>query len=125
MIVRDLGPDIIGALKRVDLATLSEAPPDPADSFEFNGCTCGLAAFVGSPPWEFHGDGDELIHVLSGQTRLTVREAGEDRVRTLGAGDLAVVPKGCWHRNDAPDGVTLFHMTPSQGNRHSWDDPAA
>jgi len=124
MIVRDFGPAAIAALKRVDLATLSERPSDSSGSFEFNGCTCGLAGFVGSPPWELHSDGDELIHVLAGWTRLRVREDGEELVRTLRAGDLAVVPKGCWHRNDAPDGVTLFHMTPSVGNRNSWDDPA-
>jgi len=123
VIVRDFGPNVIAALERMNLATLSERPSDSPQSFAFNGCDCGLAGFVGSPPWEFHGEGDELIHVLAGQTRLTVREGAEERVQILRAGNLAVVPKGCWHRNDAPGGVTLFHMTPSEGNRNSWDDP--
>lgn len=39
--------------------------------------------------------GDELVHVLAGQTRLTILgEQGED-VLELEAGMLAVVPKSC------------------------------
>ena len=29
----------------------------------------------------------------------------------------------CWHRNEAPEGVTMLHMTPREGGRHSWVDP--
>ena len=45
-------------------------------------------------------------------------------LRNLRAGDLVVVPKGCWHRNDAPDGVTMLVVTPREGNQHRWEDPA-
>jgi len=34
-----------------------------------------------------------------------------------------IVPQGCWNSNDAPDGVTMLFMTPTDGNEHSWDDP--
>jgi quercetin dioxygenase-like cupin family protein len=61
--------------------------------------------------------------VLAGSTTLTLRRAGEETVRTLRAGDLAVVPKGCWHRNNAPEGVTLLYLSPRDGGRHTWDDP--
>jgi hypothetical protein len=36
---------------------------------------------------------------------------------------MAVVPQGCWHHNEANDGVTMPYMTPSTGNNHSWEDP--
>jgi len=95
-------------------------PPDSAiEPFEFHGCDCGVASFKGQPPWELHTAGDELIHVLAGGTRLTVRGVGGEVVRQLRPGDLAVVPSGCWHRNDAPGGVTLLFMTPREGNRHT------
>jgi mannose-6-phosphate isomerase-like protein (cupin superfamily) len=122
VIVYDLGLDAVGKMTRIDLATATEEPPSAIAPFEFHGCTCGVASFIGRPPWEFHAD-DELLHVLSGSSRLTVRREGEEEVRTLRAGDLAIVPKGCWHRNDAPDGVTMLYMTPTDGGRHSWDDP--
>jgi quercetin dioxygenase-like cupin family protein len=77
---------------------------------------------VGRPPWEFH-ESDELLHILAGESRLTVREEGGDVVRTVRTGDLVIVPRRCWHSNDAPDGVTMLFMTPTEGSRHSWDDP--
>ena len=46
---------------------------------------------------------------------MTVRQEGEELVRTLRAGDLVIIPKGCWHRNEAPEGVTMLHITPREG----------
>jgi len=108
---------------RVDLAKVNEEPPSPIGYFEFGGCTCGVASFAGMPPWELHNAGDELLHVLAGESRLTIRNADGEISRLLRTGDLAIVPRGCWHRNDATDGVTMLFMTPSTGNSHSWDDP--
>jgi len=121
MIVHDLGPDAVGRMIRTDLATATEEPPSPIGTFDFHGCICGIASYSGRPPWEFH-PADELLHILEGGCRLTVRQDGHAFVHDLGAGDLVIVPKGCWHRNDAPDGVTMLYMTPGQGGRHSWDD---
>jgi mannose-6-phosphate isomerase-like protein (cupin superfamily) len=70
-----------------------------------------------------HTTGDELLHVLAGETHVTVREPTGEVTRTLRAGDLAIVPRGCWHRSDAPDGVTLLFLTPADGNEHRFDDP--
>jgi quercetin dioxygenase-like cupin family protein len=64
-----------------------------------------------------------MLHILGGACRLTVRLNGDVIVRNLAAGDLAVVPKDCWHRNDAADGVTMLWITPREGNRHSWEAP--
>jgi quercetin dioxygenase-like cupin family protein len=93
------------------------------EEFDFHGCTCGVGAFVGRPPWERHNDGEELLLVLSGTTSLTILQESGPETRVLGTGALAVVPRGRWHNNDAPEGVTLLYMTPSEGNEHSFTDP--
>ena len=66
--VRDLSPEAVAAMAIVDLATVTEEPASAIEAFEFHGCQCGVAAFKGGPPWEFHGGGDELLHVLAGST---------------------------------------------------------
>jgi mannose-6-phosphate isomerase-like protein (cupin superfamily) len=107
----------------IDLAQLTEPPASPIDEFAFHNCTCGVGSFIGRPPWERHNGGDELLFVLAGESNLTVLEE-EGRVsRVIGPGTLAVVPRGTWHNNDAPDGVTMLYMTPTEGNDHSWEDP--
>jgi uncharacterized cupin superfamily protein len=123
MIVRDLSAEAVGRMARTDLAAATEEPPSTVETFAFHGCLCGVASFTGRPPWELHTAGDELLQILDGGSRLTVRVDGQTVVRDLRAGDLAVVPKGCWHNNDAPAGVTMLYMTPSEGNQHSWDEP--
>ena len=123
MIVRDLSSRVVDDMPRVNLANATEEPESPIEPFEFHGCFCAVASFVGRPPWERHTTGDELIHVLAGATTLTVREGGFESRRELRAGEIAVVPMGCWHNNNAPDGVTLLFMTPREGNQHSWSDP--
>ena len=122
MIVHDLSTDAVSKMIRSNLAGATEEPPSQIEPFDFHGCTCGVASFIGRPPWEFHSS-DELLHVLAGSSQLTVRQEGEELVRTLRAGDLVIIPKGCWHRNEAPEGVTMLHMTPREGGRHSWVDP--
>jgi uncharacterized cupin superfamily protein len=121
--IRDLSPEAVAAMIPVDLATAAEEPPSAVDPFEFHGCQCGVAAFKGRPPWELHTGGDELLHILAGASRLTMRLPGGEAIRDLRAGDMAIVPKGCWHFNDAQNGVTMLYMTPIEGNQHSWDDP--
>jgi quercetin dioxygenase-like cupin family protein len=64
-----------------------------------------------------------MLHILDGETELTILEPTGATTRRLRAGDLVVVPRGCWHNNDAPTGVTMLWMTPSEGSRHSWNDP--
>jgi len=123
-VIRDLSAGAVAKITPIDLATVAGRPDSgPIEPFEFHGCTCGVASFKGQPPWELHATGDELIHVLAGATRLTIRRPEGEIVHHLRPGDLAVVPKGCWHRNNAPEGVTLLFMTPQDGNRNSWDDP--
>ena len=123
--VFDLDPQSVAKMVQVDLAGLDAEPESLIGNFSFHGCTGGVAAFSGRPPWELHGEGDELLLVLAGKSELTVLETGGRDVRTLCPGQLAIVPRGCWHSNVAPSGVTLLWITPSEGNEHSWDEPAA
>jgi mannose-6-phosphate isomerase-like protein (cupin superfamily) len=125
VITRDLDPKSIAAMVQVDLASLDAEPKSEIERFDFHGCTCGVGAFRGRPPWEKHDGGDELLLILSGTTRLTVLEGGAESVQEVSSGMLVIVPQGHWHSNDAPDGVTMLWMTPSVGNEHSWERPVS
>jgi hypothetical protein len=74
MIVHDLSTDAVSKMIRSDLAGATEEPPSQIEPFDFHGCICGVASFIGRPPWEFHSSDDELLHVLSGSSQLTVRQ---------------------------------------------------
>ncbi len=66
---------------------------------------------AGTDHWERHLTGDELVHVLDGSTTLEiVCDDGPPKSFTLGAGMIAVIPQGAWHRSResrAPDIVDL------------------
>jgi quercetin dioxygenase-like cupin family protein len=123
MDIYDLDPEAVTKMVQVNLAGLTAEPESPIGNFEFNQCTGGVAAFKGRPPWELHSEGDELLLILAGRSELTVLVDGVRTTRTLLPGQLAVVPRGHWHSNDASQGVTMLWVTPSQGNEHSWDEP--
>ena len=80
-------------------------------------------SFDGESEWERHRNGDELVHVLSGETTLTILTADGPEVLILKAGMLTVVPQGCWHRFQAPDGVTLLTVTPQPTDHARTEDP--
>jgi mannose-6-phosphate isomerase-like protein (cupin superfamily) len=123
VITRDLDPESIAAMVQVDLASLDAEPQSEIERFDFHGCTCGVGAFRGRPPWEKHTAGDELLLILTGTTQLTVLDDGGPTIKELSSGQLVIVPQGHWHSNDASDGVTMLWMTPSVGNEHSWERP--
>jgi len=123
--VVDLDREAVAKMIQVDLSTLESEPDSPVGNFTFHGCTGGVAAFRGRPPWEFHGEGDELLFILAGSSELTVLDHDQRTVRMLLPGQLALVPQGHWHSNNAPGGVTMLWITPSEGNQHSWDEPTS
>jgi uncharacterized cupin superfamily protein len=79
--------------------------------------------FEGQSPWERHPNGDELVQILAGETKLTIMTADGPNVLVMKAGMLAVVPQGSWHRFDAPNGVTVLTMTPEPTDHTTADDP--
>ena len=65
--------------------------------------------------WEMHPEGDELIVAISGAYTLIVEGV---EVTPIAAGEIAVVPKGRWHRLTVREsGRTLF-FTPGKGTQH-------
>ena len=80
-------------------------------------------SFDGESPWERHTKGDELVHILAGETRLTLLTDDGPQVLVMTAGMLTVVPQGCWHRFHAPGGVTVLTVTPQPTEHSTAEDP--
>jgi len=80
--------------------------------------------FRGESDWERHRNGDELVQILAGETRLTVMTDAGTEVLELKAGMLTVVPQGCWHRFHSADGVTVLTATPQPTDHSTADDPS-
>jgi quercetin dioxygenase-like cupin family protein len=81
--------------------------------------------FSGETAWERHGNGDELVQILDGAATLTVMTGEGPRSFALSAGMLIVVPRGHWHRFEAPDGVTVLSATPQPTEHTRAPDPRA
>ncbi len=62
-------------------------------------------SFAGESAWERHPNGDELVQVLDGETRLTILTADGTADLEMKVGMVTVVPR-------APSGVTVMTMTP-------------
>ena len=68
----------------------------------------------GTTAWERHPDGEELVQVLEGRATLDILlEDGPPQSFEVGAGMMAIVPKGVWHRARFSDGMTLISVTPT------------
>jgi mannose-6-phosphate isomerase-like protein (cupin superfamily) len=124
VMIYNLDAESVAQMIQLDLAGLDEEPESSIEDFSFHGCLGGVSAIKGRPPWEFHGQGDELLFILAGESELTVLENGTRSVRNLSQGQLAIIPRGHWHSNNAPSGVTMLWITPTEGNEHSWDEPS-
>ncbi len=90
---------------------------------EFSGGGIFAGSFSGESPWERHLNGDELVHILDGATILTMIIEDEHQVFEMRGGMLVVVPQGCWHRFQSPEGVTVLTMTPQPTEHTSKEDP--
>ncbi|MCB9948647.1 MAG: cupin domain-containing protein [Rhodospirillaceae bacterium] len=111
--------DVLGALE--PLPVLHGRTPDtPAAAasaafatlvtYEAGGVFAGR--FDGTSPWERHPGGDELVQILQGAAKVTLLTQDGPTVLDMRAGMLTVVPRDCWHRFEAPMGVTVLTMTP-------------
>jgi mannose-6-phosphate isomerase-like protein (cupin superfamily) len=83
------------------------------------------AKFAGNSAWERHPNGDEIVQIIEGATVLHLMAEDGPQSFALGAGMVAIVPQGVWHRFEAPDGVSLMTATP-QPTEHltvAVDDP--
>ena len=81
-----------------------------------------LGHFAGNSEWERHPRGEEIVHILAGETTLILLLDGEEQPHALRAGELLVIPQNTWHRFVSP-GVKVMTVTP-QPTDHSVERPA-
>ena len=112
-VLRNRGPETTAKEAEAAFATLAD--------FRDGGIFAG--SFEGESPWERHSKGDELVQILAGAARLTILTDDGPEVLDMKAGMLTVVPQGCWHRFNAPDGVTVLTATPQPTDESSAEDP--
>jgi mannose-6-phosphate isomerase-like protein (cupin superfamily) len=102
--LRDRRPDMLEAERRASGAFATLTPFGDGNIF--------AAKFSGNGAWERHPNGDELVQVVEGTTKLHIIIDDKPQTHELKAGMLVVVPQGAWHRFEAPDGVCLMTATP-------------
>ncbi len=107
------GKDTTDAEKSASFTTLSPY----RDGGIFGG------SFSGESQWERHQHGDEIVHVVDGATTLTI--ATDDTLQSfeMTAGMFVVIPQGCWHLFQAPEGVTIMTVTPQPTEHINAQDP--
>lgn len=77
-------------------------------------------ADVHADHWEIHPAGQEVLSVLSGAARLTLRgqtDPTREETVTLPAGTAFVVPQDRWHRLEVDGPTDLQSITPRAGTR--------
>ena len=119
--------DMLAGLPVLQGRTAETPEDDVAKTFatlgQLGGAGIFTGRFSGESRWERHGKGDELVHVLAGQTRLEILTDDGPQIMELNAGMLTVVPQGCWHRFQAAEVVTILTVTPQPTDHSTVDDP--
>ena len=92
--LRDRRPDMLEAERRASGAFATLTPFRDGNIF--------AAKFSGNGAWERHPNGDELVQIVEGTTKLHIIINDESQTHELRAGMLVVVPQGVWHRFEAP-----------------------
>ena len=77
--------------------------------------------FSGTRQWERHPNGDEIVQIIKGSTKVTLLTAAGPEEHNLNAGMFIIIPQNTWHQFNAPDGVTLMTTTP-QPTEHIEDE---
>jgi mannose-6-phosphate isomerase-like protein (cupin superfamily) len=68
--------------------------------------------------WEMHPHGDEVVLCTGGAMTLHQEFAdGRTASVTLGAGEYAINPRGCWHTADIAEGATAVFITAGLGTQ--------
>lgn len=99
---------------RMPTSTREERKGSSARLGAYRDASIFVSKSAGRGAWERHPAGDEFVYVIEGAATLhVVTEAGSQAI-AVGAGKLAIVPAGAWHRFDYPEGVTLLTITPGQ-----------
>ncbi|WP_169566509.1 cupin domain-containing protein [Sneathiella limimaris] len=83
---------------------------------EANGQHVRLAKLKDEFVWHAHQDEDELFIVVKGTLTVNFR----DRVETVQAGEMLVIPKGVEHMPEAKEEVYLINITKAETS-HTGD----
>jgi mannose-6-phosphate isomerase-like protein (cupin superfamily) len=77
----------------------------------------------GKGHWETHAE-DELLHILQGERTLDIVETDGPHSYAVGAGMIAIVPAGAWHRVRSTDvGMVMSATLPGAHIELDVDDP--
>ena len=126
-------PQVIDIQKEMDTRTFLEGrhvdtPPEELEAafatlahYRDGGIFAG--GFSGVSRWERHRTGDEIVHVLSGATRLTIISQQDTETFELRGGMMVIVPQGSWHRFESENGVRLMTVTPQPTDHTGAADP--
>ncbi len=81
--------------------------------------TLGVGSGKSSSHWEMHPAGEEILVILSG-SRVIHFEHPDGRRETLNAraGEAVIVPRGVWHKTEAPEGSRILFITYGRGTTH-------
>lgn len=79
----------------------------------------------GPSPWEMHPECDELLHVLEGEIEVEVlpQDGGPPQRARVATGEMIVVPRGCWHRQDLLVRSRELYLTPGPTQHSNAADP--
>lgn len=107
------------------LSLLAEHPEATfLDLVSFNGQSFGTVAVTGkNPGWEMHPDTDEFFYIIEGEAEITLLDEGGPHHHVAPAGSAFVIPKGIWHKPEAPKGAKFFYFTPGQSLSSDAEDP--
>ena len=126
-------PQVINIQKEIDTRTFLEGrhvntPPEELEAafatlanYRDGGIFAG--GFSGTSRWERHRNVYEIVHVLSGATRLTIKSQRGTEIFELTAGMMIIVPQGCWPRFESGSGVRVMPVTPPPTDHTAADDP--
>lgn len=109
--------------KRTPTTPKEEADAAFATIAPFRGEGLTVGSFDGESAWERHRNGDEIVHIVSGETTLTILTETRTEVLNMKSGMLTVVPQGYWHRFQSPKGVSILTATPQPTDESIAEDP--
>ncbi len=75
--------------------------------------------------WERHDGGDELLMLIQGRMRFTIRSCdGQEEVLQVGSGDMVLIPRGSAHTACIAEDIHAIFVTPDEDNA-AWSDDEA
>lgn len=105
----------MGRMNPIDLNEVLasfEAAWSPRIVTRVNDYDIRLARFDGEHVWHVHENTDEFFLVLDGEIEIGLRDPDE-RVVTLGRGQVFVVPKGTFHKPSSKAGASVLLVEPA------------